>query len=175
MEDFEIRNAFEIIKERVLEIKQDVDWKQNLADQWNQADDKKDTSSVYSYKSFKSNKSKVSQYSLKEQVKAEKAKADQEKAEWDRSTVASEQGKKSFEDRVAAKIASEVLKDNQKLRGVHSKESMKKILVQEAKRQLLQEIGSEYKPPIMSKVVERSRINKDDPSNLPYLHKCPAV
>jgi hypothetical protein len=35
---------------------------------------------------------------------------------------------------VAAKIASEVLKDNQKLRGVHSKESMKKILVQEAKR-----------------------------------------
>ena len=95
MDDYEIRNAFEIIKERVQDIKQDVDWKQNLADQWNQAgeeDKQKDTASVYSYKSFKSNKSKVSQYSLKEQVKAEKAKAEQEKAEWDRSTVASEKG-----------------------------------------------------------------------------------
>ena len=66
-------------------------------------------------------------------MEAEKKKEEQDKGEWDRSTVASEK-QVTAEDRVAAKIASEVLKDNQKLRGVHSKESIKKILVREAKR-----------------------------------------
>jgi hypothetical protein len=37
---------------------------------------------------------------------------------------------------MASKIASEVLKDNAKLRGVHSKESIKAILEKEAKRQM---------------------------------------
>lgn len=40
----------------------------------------------------------------------------------------------SAEDRVAARIANEVLKDNSKLRGVHSNASIKKILEKEAKR-----------------------------------------
>lgn len=38
------------------------------------------------------------------------------------------------EDRIAQKIASEVLKDNAKLRGVHSGASIKKILEREAKK-----------------------------------------
>lgn len=38
MEDFEVRQALAIIKERVDTIKQDVDWKQKMADEWNQAD-----------------------------------------------------------------------------------------------------------------------------------------
>jgi hypothetical protein len=33
---------------------------------------------------------------------------------------------------MASKIAAEVLKDNTKLRGIHSKESIKKILEKEA-------------------------------------------
>ena len=37
--------------------------------------------------------------------------------QWDASTTAS---KANAEDRIAAKIASEVLRDNAKLRGVHS-------------------------------------------------------
>ena len=81
-----------------------------------------------------------------------------------------------MEDRVAARIANEVLRDNNKLRGVHSNQSIKKILEKEAKRQLLIETnGGIYNPPVMSKVVERGIVNKADPSNLPYLHKCPAV
>lgn len=63
----------------------------------------------------------------------EKKKAAQEKAEWDKSTVTSEK-KTSVEDRVAQRIAGDILKDNNKLRGVHSKESIKKILEKEAKR-----------------------------------------
>jgi hypothetical protein len=38
------------------------------------------------------------------------------------------------EDRVASKIANEVLKDNAKLRGIHSGASIKKILEKEAKK-----------------------------------------
>jgi len=40
----------------------------------------------------------------------------------------------SAEDRIAQKIASEVLKDNSKLRAVHSGNSIKKLLEREAKR-----------------------------------------
>ena len=37
MEDYEVRQALAIIKDRVNEIKQDDDWNQNIADEWNQA------------------------------------------------------------------------------------------------------------------------------------------
>lgn len=35
MEDFEVRQAFEIIKDRIGEIKADQDWKEKIADEWN--------------------------------------------------------------------------------------------------------------------------------------------
>lgn len=37
MEDFEVRQALALIKERVTEIAKDQDWKQKMADDWNQA------------------------------------------------------------------------------------------------------------------------------------------
>ena len=37
MEDYEIRQALAIIKDRVKEIKQDEDWKQNITNEWNKA------------------------------------------------------------------------------------------------------------------------------------------
>lgn len=37
MEDYEVRQALEIIKDRVTEIKKDEDWKKKIADEWNQA------------------------------------------------------------------------------------------------------------------------------------------
>ena len=59
MEDYEVRQALAIIKDRVKEIKQDDDWKQNIADEWNQAAEEEPKvqapKSVYSYsKYFKS-------------------------------------------------------------------------------------------------------------------------
>jgi hypothetical protein len=66
----------------------------------------------------------------------EVAKAEQAKAEWDQGSLTSEQRNRKAEDRMASKIAAEVLKDNQKLRGVHSKESIKKILEKEALKQM---------------------------------------
>jgi len=38
------------------------------------------------------------------------------------------------EDKIASKIANDLLNENQKLRGKHSKQSLKKILEREAKR-----------------------------------------
>ena len=63
MEDYEVRQALAIIKDRVKEIKQDDDWKENIAEEWNkaaaaeypslkQSEDKpkaSDAHSVYSY------------------------------------------------------------------------------------------------------------------------------
>ena len=37
MDDFEVRQALAIIKDRVNEIKKDVDWKKNIAQEWNEA------------------------------------------------------------------------------------------------------------------------------------------
>jgi len=64
------------------------------------------------------------------------AKETASKADWDGGSLTSEMRQKKAEDRMAAKIASEVLKDNQKLRAVHSKESIKKILEKEALKQM---------------------------------------
>lgn len=39
MEDFEVRQALAVIKDRVNEIKQEPDWKQKMAEEWNQANE----------------------------------------------------------------------------------------------------------------------------------------
>jgi len=76
--------------------------------------------------------------SYRQRVDAEKAK-DDAKSEWNGSVVTKESRRFTAEDRVAQKIANEVLKDNHKLRGIHSGASIKKILEKEAKKQLLME------------------------------------
>ena len=111
---------------------------------------------------------------MKSRVSEIKKEEATQKREWDQSTTASKKDR-TVEDKVAAQIAKEMLEKNQKLRGVHSGVSMKKIIEKEAKRQLLAETGGEFKPPMINTVVEKGSINKMDASNLPYLHKCPAV
>ncbi len=44
---------------------------------------------------------------------------EEDRPEWDQS-VRSKQRKMDIEDKIATRLASEVLKDNNKLRGVHS-------------------------------------------------------
>lgn len=143
MEDYEVRQALAIIKDRVTEIKQDEDWKKNIADEWNQvaeaeqqADTKSQTKShrseqrsVYSYKS---GASKASRASFKVRV-ADEQKSQASKQDW-QSTASKDSRKLTTEDRVAARIANEVLRDNAKLRGVHSGASIQKILQREAKK-----------------------------------------
>lgn len=39
MEDFEVRQALALIKDRVREIKKDEDWKENIVKEWNAAEE----------------------------------------------------------------------------------------------------------------------------------------
>ena len=39
MDDFEVKQAFAIIQDRVNEIKEDQDWKEKIAQEWNQANE----------------------------------------------------------------------------------------------------------------------------------------
>jgi hypothetical protein len=182
MDDFEVRQALAIIKDRVHEIKKDSDWKNKMADEWNKAavgedntnggyaaaNDKGDTRRAVSYHSSKTAASKKS---LRSQVLEAINEEGQTKAEWDASTKGD---KETTEDRIARKLAKEVLRDNAKLRGVHSSNSIKKLLEKEAKKALLANEG--YKGPVVS-VIKEKELNRDeiDPSYLPYLHKNPAI
>jgi hypothetical protein len=83
----------------------------------------------------------------------EAIKEEGDKRDWDPS-VKSEKQKMTAEDRVAAKLAAEVLRDNAKLRGIHSNTSIKKLLEKEAKK-YMKENGGEYKGPIVSRIKDK--------------------
>ena len=74
--------------------------------------------------------------SMKSRIAEQKKREARKKAEWDQSTTVSKQDQPddSVEGKVAAQIAKEMLQNNQKLRGVHSGQSMKKMIEKEAKR-----------------------------------------
>lgn len=76
--------------------------------------------------------SKASNTSYMERISQAKKEAEQ-KPEWDKS-VTSEKRNANIEDRMASKIAMEVLRDNAKLRAVHSGNSIKHLLEREAKK-----------------------------------------
>ena len=125
---------------------------------------------------LESHASGASKQSFQSRVSEAKRREAEHKADWNKSTT-SEKQKLSAEDRIASKIASEVLRDNAKLRAIHSGNSIKKILEQEAKRQmaLAAARGGEYTGPLISRIDAKPTDKKIDPSNLPYLHKNPAI
>jgi len=62
----------------------------------------------------------------------------------------------TVEDKVATRIAMEVLKDNKKLGGVHSAQSIQKLLQKEAKK-LIAADGGVYNPPIIAVTKDKER------------------
>ncbi len=109
--------------------------------------------------------------SLRSQV--EKAVKEEGKRDWDPS-VKSEY-KMSTEDKVAARLAQEVLKDNSKLKGIHSNQSIQRILQKAAKEGLYGNNVEPYKGPIVSTIKDKEMLAGPHASNLPYLHKNPAI
>lgn len=71
--------------------------------------------------------------SFKSRLAAEKQNNAETKSQWDRTTTTSKRDG-TTEEKLASKIANEVLRDNAKLRGVHSGASIKAILEKEAKK-----------------------------------------
>lgn len=165
-----------------------------MVEQWDDAHNPRDDETASQYKARRletqsvfSYKSTTSKASYKSRVDAEKKKNADTMSQWNDSTVSKRQDF-SAEDKIASKIASEILKDNHKLKGIHSGASIKKILEKEAKKQLMaqskENIGktaiqvmneSTYKGPMVTKHVLREKIDPNDPHNLPYLHKHPGI
>jgi len=179
MDDFEVRQALAIIKDRVNEIKRDVDWKDNMAKEWNEAGqaEKKEQQAgedleTRSAITYNSSKTAASKKSLRSQVLEAIQEEGGNRPEWDRSTTKGDK-EKTTEERIATRLAAEVLRDNAKLRGVHSANSIKKLLEKEAKKMLN---DPPYKGPVVS-VIKDKDLKRDelDPSYLPYLHKNPAI
>ncbi|EAS06701.2 hypothetical protein TTHERM_00688410 (macronuclear) [Tetrahymena thermophila SB210] len=83
-------------------------------------------------KSNASAKSRLTMQSIKETV--EKIK-NESKEEWDKSTTVGEQKYKSnIEEKLVKHLADDILKNNKYLRGIHSTNSIKQILIGEAKK-----------------------------------------
>ena len=85
--------------------------------------------------------------------------------------MTSETKKMTTEEKMARKIAKEVLRDNKKLGAVHSDASIQKLLEREAKKHL----EADYGGPVINQVSTRGTVDPANPSNLPYLHKNPAI
>ena len=85
------------------------------------------------FSNLESHVSNASKASYASRVSEAKRKEAAERPEWNGS-VTSSKAKPSAEDRIASKIAAEVLRDNAKLRGIHSNNSLKVMLEREAKK-----------------------------------------
>lgn len=189
MEDYEVRQALGVIQDRVKELVQEDDWKEKMADDWNKANEAEakakearraaraaaaQDDDLQSQVTYNSHASKASNASYASRMKDVKDREASSKKDWDASTTGEK--KTSAEDRLASKIAQEVLRDNPKIRQVHSGASIKKLLEKEAKKQMaIAANGGTYTGPIISRIEEKGAKDKHDPSNLPYLHKNPAV
>lgn len=113
MEDYEVRQALALIKERVTDLTKDQDWKQRMADEWNAADAQNAAMDRLSQPRDRdeaprkcacpnlagSTVSGASKASFAQRVK--EAKATEERPEWNGSVTASEARNRAVEDRVA--------------------------------------------------------------------------
>lgn len=183
MEDLEVRQAIALIKERVAEIKKDDEWRQKIAQEWNQAEevnvngaaeeprDNEDARSAVSIRTSITGKSRMSK---KSEIMNEIKRDEEKKEQWDTSTQA-EKRKQTVEEKLASKLADQILESNPNLKAIHSKTSMKKMLENEAARQLIGAEGGGYQGPKVSILKDHEMNREIQASNLPYLHKNPAI
>jgi hypothetical protein len=186
IEDMEVRQALAIIKDRVDEIRKDDEWKRKIVDMYNQDEGRPKTAKSVVSKADKSDagqsdasiKSFVSK--ARSQIEDEQRERDSRKGGWDH-TVRAKQTKSdavsvTAEERVAKLVADQVLQaqpvsPTQRLKGVHSNLSIRKLLEREAVKQL-----TAFREPVISVIQEKGRkVAGEDVSNLPYLHRNPAV
>ena len=111
-----------IIKDRVNEVTKETDWKEKMADEWNEANAEEERQAEIPRKKMADEVSRPSQMtgasgaskmSFNQRVAAEKKKNAENRPEWDASTTG-EKKQHTAEDKIASRIAAEVLRDNHK-------------------------------------------------------------
>jgi len=187
IDDLEVKDMVTALKKRIDELhnKDEDDWKNKIVDAWNN-DDKKaaksnkvdisfdarsDARSVASEsKSAASEKSNKSISELKAKLESK------ERKDWDNlsTTTTKKKNAVTVEERIAKHVADEILRNNTEFRHFHSNNSIRKILEKEAKKHIEESKGIRA-PEIVSNKEYFSRKDVQDPNNLPYLHRNPAV
>lgn len=181
MEDLEVRQALALVRERVQEIKKDNEWRENAEKEYehpanpNEGKPDDDARSAVSIRTSVTGRSNLSKVSKKSEFREEIAREDaQKKEQWDASTNA-EKREATVEERLATKLADQILENNPNLKGVHSKTSMRKMLEKEAARQLIDQEGGNFDGPKIATLKDHEMKKGVEASNLPYLHKNPAI
>jgi len=181
--DLEVKHMVTALKKRIDEIKgkEDDDWKNKIVDAWNNdrgtvkpskvdigGDDRSDCRSMASEgKSVASEKSHQSISELK-------AKMEKHKKDWETMSTTTKKNAASLEERIAKHVADEILRNNTEFRHFHSNNSVRKILEREAQKHIEESRGIRA-PEIVSNKEYFLRKDVQDPNNLPYLHRNPAI
>jgi len=186
--DLEVKNMVNALKNRIDELKnqdaQEEDWKKKIVDQWNGKDNKKalqaskvdidydarsDARSVASEsRSVASERTNKTISDLKTKLEAK------EKKDWDQLSTTTKKNAVTVEERIAKHVADEILRNNYQFKHYHSNASIRKLLEKEAQKHM--EDGKGIRAPqIVNNKEYFTRKDIQDPNNLPYLHRNPAI
>jgi len=187
IDDIEVKHMITALKNRINDLnnKAEDDWKNKIVDAWNEEDngkkavkpskvdinydDRSDARSCASEsKSVASERTHKSITELKAKMEAK------EKKEWDNISVTTKKNAVTLEERIAKHVADEILRNNTEFRHFHSNVSVRKILEKEAKKHM-EDVKGIKAPEIVSNKEYFSRKDVQDPNNLPYLHRNPAI
>jgi len=185
IDDLEVKHMVSALKKRIDELKnkQEDDWKNKIVDAWNNdnkkslnpnkvdigCDDRSDARSCASEtRSQASEKSHKSISELKAKLEAKN------KKDWDTISTSTKKNAVTVEERIAKHVADEILRNNTEFRHFHSNASVRKILEKEAQKHLEDNRGIRA-PEIVANKEYFSRKDVQDPNNLPYLHRNPAI
>mmetsp|Transcript_17256 Transcript_17256/g.17192 ORF Transcript_17256/g.17192 Transcript_17256/m.17192 type:complete len:263 (+) Transcript_17256:247-1035(+) len=157
--DLEVKMALEVVKEKVTKL---IESKPDLKEKFIARQEEKKKARLEG-RTIKTEASKDD--TDWGSVKSESVVHDQD---WDPTSKESEPKKKY--QKLVKKIADKILKENPFLKAIHSNSSIRKLMENE----ILTSLGAQ--PPVVS-VVKETATRKDviDASNLPYLHRNPAV
>jgi hypothetical protein len=186
IDDLEVKHMITALKKRIDDIKnkEEDDWKNKIVDAWNNDDkkalkaskvdinydDKSDARSVASEnRSVASERTHKSITELKAKLEAK------EKKDWDNISISTtKKNVVTVEERIAKHVADEVLRNNTEFRHFHSNASVRRILEKEAQKHIEESRGIRA-PEIVSNKEYFTRKDVQDPNNLPYLHRNPAI
>jgi len=187
--DLEVKNMVAALKNRIDELKtQDAeeDWKSKIVEQWNgkekeakkamqtskvdiEWDARSDARSVASEsKSVASERTNKSINELKSKLEGK------EKKDWDQLSTVSKKNAVTVEERIAKHVADEILRNNYQFKHFHSNASIRKLLEKEAQKHMEDNKGIRA-PQIVANKEYFARKDVQDPNNLPYLHRNPAI
>jgi len=184
IDDLEVKHMITALKKRIDDIKekQEDDWKNKIVDAWNDEKKAMKTNKVdLNYdaqsdaRSVASESRSVASERTHKTISELKVKLDtKEKKDWDNVSTSTKKKNVTVEERIAKHVADEILRNNTEFRHFHSNSSVRRILEKEAQKHIEESRGIRA-PEIVSNKEYFTRKDVQDPNNLPYLHRNPAI